>query len=127
MGQVQLGIDIGNRSVHMVEWDGKKVREPVVEPLPEGLVKEGRIVSPAAMADFLKGVKRTHKLHAKDASLALHSAECFCRRFDVPAMTHQQLKVNLSYEFRDFITQEKEKYSYDYAVLDRLDGVLDFL
>ncbi len=121
MSQVQLGIDIGNRSVHMVEWDGKRVRESVVEPLPEGLVKEGRIVSPAAMADFLKGVKKTHKLRTKEVSLALHSTECFCRRFDVPAMTHQQLKVNLSYEFRDFITQEKEKYFYDYAVLGQLE------
>lgn len=121
MGQLQLGMDIGNRSVHMVEWDGKRLRTSAVEPLPEGLVKEGRIVSGAALADFLKSVKKTHKLHAKDASLALHSAECFCRRFDVPAMTHQQLKVNLSYEFRDFITQEKEKYFYDYAVLGQLD------
>lgn len=121
MGQLQLGVDIGNRSVHMVEWDGKKVRQTVAEPLPEGLVKEGRIVSPAAMADFLKSMKKSCKLHGKEASLALHSAECFCRRFDVPAMTHQQLKVNLSYEFRDFITQEKEKYFYDYAVLGELE------
>lgn len=121
MGQLQLGIDIGNRNVHLVEWDGKKVRNPVAEPLPEGLVREGRIVSPAAMADFLKEVKKTHKVHGKDASLVLHSGECFCRRFDVPTMTHQQLKVNLSYEFRDFITQEKEKYFYDYAVLGQLD------
>ncbi len=121
MAQVQLGIDIGNRSVHLVGWDGKRVSDPVVEPLPEGLVREGRIVSPAAMADFLKGVRKQNRVHAKTASLVLHTNECFCRRFDVPAMTHQQLKVNLSYEFRDFITQEKEKYFYDYAILDTLD------
>lgn len=121
MSHAQLGIDIGNRSLHLVEWDGKSVRGRVTEPLPEGLVKEGRIVSPAVMAEFLKNVRKQSKLHTKEVSLVLHSAECFCRRFDVPAMTHQQLKVNLSYEFRDFITQEKDKYTYDYAVLDRLD------
>lgn len=121
MAQVQLGVDIGNRSVHIVEWDGKKARCPAARPLPEGLVREGRIVSGETMVEFLKSVKREEHIHGKEVSLVLHSNECFCRRFDVPTMTHQQLKVNLSYEFRDFITQEKEKYFYDYAVIDQLD------
>lgn len=121
MSKAQLGIDIGNRAVHIVVWDGKQMKKTVTEPLPEGLVRDGRIISAAAMAEFFKSVRKNHHLPGGDASLVLHSHECFCRRFDVPAMSHAQLKVNLSYEFRDFITQEKEKYFYDYAVLDRLE------
>lgn len=121
MSKAQLGVDIGNRAVHIDVWDGKRLRSSVTEPLPEGLVREGRIVSTAAMVEFLKGVRKSHRLPGGFVSLVLNSRECFCRRFDVPAMSHQQLKVNLSYEFRDFITQEKEKYFYDYAVLDRLE------
>lgn len=117
MARGQLGIDIGSRALHLVAWDGKYIRKPVVETLPEGLVRDGRIVSPPAMADLLKSVRKANHLGGGQASLVLHSNECFCRRIDVPAMTHQQLKVNLSYEFRDFITQEKDKYFYDYAVL----------
>ena len=121
MAQSQLGIDIGNRSVHLVEWDGKRARCPAAQPLPEGLVKDGRVVSGSAMAEFLKSVKKSARIRAKEVSLVLNPNECYCRSFDVPAMTHQQLKVNLSYEFRDFITQEKDKYFYDYAVMDTLD------
>ncbi len=121
MAQAQLGVDIGNRAVHMVLWDGKQIRKSVNEPLPEGLVREGRVVSAAAMSEFLKTLRKSSHLPGGHVSLALHTNECFCRRFDVPAMTHSQLKVNLSYEFRDFITQEKDKYYYDYAVLGQME------
>lgn len=121
MSQAHLGVDIGSRAVHLVLWDGKNIKKSVAEPLPEGLVKEGRIVSSAAMTEFFKDLRKQYHLPSGYVCLVLHSNECFCRRFDVPAMTHSQLKVNLSYEFRDFITQEKEKYFYDYAVLDRLE------
>ena len=36
--------------------------------------------------------------------------------FRMPAMTEQQLFYNLPYEFRDFLTEEKSKYFFDYAV-----------
>ncbi len=129
MANPQLGVDIGNRSIHIVVWDGKHIRKAISEPMPEGLIRDGRILSQAAMAEFLKNTKRTHHISGGMVSLALHTGECFCRRFDVPTMTHAQMKVNLSYEFRDFITQEKDKYFYDYAVLDTLEeeGKLDVL
>ncbi len=129
MAQACLGVDIGSRAVHLVLWDGKQPKRSVTEPLPEGLVRDGRVVSAAAMTEFLKGLRKQYHLPTGHVSLVLHTNECFCRRFDVPAMTHSQLKVNLSYEFRDFITQEKEKYTYDYAVLGKTeDGAgLDLL
>lgn len=129
MAKPQLGIDIGNRAVHVVLWDGKQVKRAITEPLPEGLVRDGRIVSAAAMTEFFKSLRKNHRFPGGRASLVLHSNECFCRRFDVPAMSHNQLKVNISYEFRDFITQEKEKYVYDYAILQHLEeeGKLDLL
>lgn len=121
MSKAQLGVDIGNRAVHIDVWDGKRLSKSVTEPLPEGLVRDGRIISAAAMTEFFKTLRKSHRLPGGNVSLVLHDGECFCRRFDVPAMSHSQMKVNLSYEFRDFITQEKEKYFYDYAVLRQLE------
>jgi len=37
-------------------------------------------------------------------------------------MNVEQLELNLPYEFRDYITQGKEKYQYDYAVLQNREG-----
>ena len=37
----------------------------------------------------------------------------------MPAMTVDQLKINLPYEFHDYITEDKDKYFYDYAVINK--------
>jgi len=37
-------------------------------------------------------------------------------------MNIEQLELNLPYEFRDYITLGKEKYQYDYAVLETREG-----
>ena len=49
--------------------------------------------------------------------MVLPPALAFTRRTVLPAMTEDQLRINLPYEFRDYINQEKDKYVYDYAVL----------
>ena len=38
----------------------------------------------------------------------------------MPRMTADQLKINLPYEFSDFISDEPRRYVYDYAMLDEL-------
>ena len=118
MARKFVGIDVGSRAVHLVVAENGQVNSIVSEPLPEGMVVEERIISYEAMGDFLKEVRKKHRLKAKDVCLILHDSQCYCRRFTTPAMTDEQLRVNLPYEFRDYITQEKDKYNYDYAVLD---------
>mgnify|MGYP000243672193 CR=1 FL=1 len=39
------------------------------------------------------------------------------RRLSLPAMTEKELRLNLPYEFRDYISQGKDRYVYDYAML----------
>lgn len=118
MAKKVAGFEIGSYAVHIAVVTKKGVKKVVNEPLPEGAVREGRIVSYEALADFLKQTCKKRKLHFDEASVILPSGLCFCRRMQCPVMTHEQLTVNLPYEFRDFITAEKDQYFYDYAVLD---------
>lgn len=116
----RIGIDIGSETIHLVEWNGNTVTGVYNETLPQGMVKEGRVVSFDAMGDFIREVRKKHRIRIRDAALVLHVEECYCRRFTMPAMTVDQLKINLPYEFRDFVRQEKEKYNYDYAVVEHI-------
>ena len=111
------GFDIGNHALHIAVNTKKGVKKVVTEPLPEGLVREDRIVSYEAFADFIKETCKKRKIRFDEAAVILPSGLCFCRRMSSPVMTHEQLMVNLPYEFRDYITAEKEAYFYDYAVL----------
>ncbi len=52
------------------------------------------------------------------AAVILPGTLVFTRNVTVPAMTDGQLLYNLPFEFKDYLTQEKNKYYFDYAVQD---------
>ena len=80
------------------------------------------------MTDFIKSKLKEHKINCKDVALVLPESVTYVRRFFMPYMTVQQLKFNLPFEFHDFITEDKDRYFYDYAVMEVVeeenDGVL---
>ena len=112
-----IGFDIGARTVHVAVCDGG-VGRVLDAPAPEGLVRDGQILSYEAMAEFLKDLRKREKLRIKKAALVLPSGQCYCRRFTTAYMTDEQLKFNLPYEFRDYLSGAKEEYIYDYAVVE---------
>lgn len=121
MAKKTTGFDIGTRTVHVAVNDGKSLH--VVNALtPEGLVRDGQILSFEAMSEFLRGLRKEKKLRVKKAALVLPASQCYCRRFTTAFMTEEQLRFNLPYEFRDFIAGDKEDYYYDYAVVDTITG-----
>lgn len=118
MSKVSLGIDIGNHAIHIVVCNKGVVIRTIVEPVPENLVKNGEIVIFDTMAYVLKSIRKRFKIRAREVSMIMPSSLCHLRRVTVPMMTADQLAINLPYEFRDYITQEKDKYFYDYAVVE---------
>ena len=110
------GMEIGSKNLHIAVREGGAITRVVVEPLPEGLVREGQVLSYEALSDLLKTVRKREHIKAKDVSLVLPSSLCYCRRFTTAVMTEEQLKFNLPYEFRDYITGDKEDYFFDYAL-----------
>lgn len=117
MAKNTAGFDIGDHALHIAITNRKGIKKVVTEQLPEGMVRDARIVSYEALGDFIREVKKKCKIRVSDAAVVLPSGQCFCRRLSMPIMSHEQLMVNIPYEFRDFITSEKEDYFYDYAVL----------
>lgn len=118
MGKPTIGIDIGASQIKLALCDGGQVRRLITEPIPDQLVREGRVVSYEAMSVFFRETAAKYKLSGRHCAVVLPAALAFSRRTVMPAMTLEQLALNLPYEFRDYITQEKDKYFYDYAVLD---------
>lgn len=117
MGKTYTGVDIGSESLKLAVCDENAVKTVVVESLPEGLMADGRLVSFDAMADFIKSVVKRSSGISKDVAFVIPGADCLVRRIDIPAMTEKELALNLPFEFRDYIAQGKDRYTYDYAVL----------
>jgi len=113
-----VGIDIGDTQVKMVEVHNGRVSQLAKEDLPDGYMSNRRVVSTAAMSDFLRDMARSHGINEPRCGLVLPENLVYTRRMNLPAMTVDQLRINLPYEFRDFIQSDKERYFYDYALLD---------
>lgn len=121
MSKQLIGIDIGANAVKMAVCSPGAVHRMAHAELPENMVMNGRILSPASMSEFLRDMKREHRIPGKDAAVILPEQAVFFRQLVMPAMTVEQLAINLPYEFRDYISHEKDKYFYDYAILSRMD------
>lgn len=117
-----LGIDIGNSRTKIAVRVRGRIRKVITADLPEDLIKDGRITSYEAFGDFLKATLKAEKVTVKDAKICMLLRDAYVRRATMPMMNIQQLKVNLPYEFHDFITEDMDKYVYDYSVLPSEDG-----
>ena len=115
MGKL-IGFDVGEDSVKMAYFAGRELKKAVAVETPDAMVAGGRILSMDAMADFLKDMAKGNGIPLAGAAMVVPSTEVYTRAVTVPAMTEQQLTYNLPYEFRDFLTEEKNKYFFDYSV-----------
>ena len=110
-----VGIDIGDSTVNIASYRQGATRL-VVRRMPENMMDDGRIVSPESLSAFLSQVKREEHITASRVALVLPSSSTFFRHINIPVMTEDQLKLNLPYEFHDFITGDSDSYFYDYVV-----------
>lgn len=112
-----IAFDIGTAQVKLTWFAGKTYKLAVSAPVPDGLVRGGVIVSMDAMADFLWQLAKENGLPRKaQAAVILPAALTFTRVTELPPMTAGQLTYNLPFEFKDYLTQEKNQYYFDYAV-----------
>ena len=115
MAKSCLGIDIGKDQLKLVLMKGENICRIASVQMPEGLFKEGRIVSVETTGELIRKTMKENKIHCKEAAVVISSGICFLRNVTLPEMTPEQLVYNLPYEFRDYITDELKKYAFDYC------------
>lgn len=116
MSKKMIGIEIGADSVKIAQVKNGKVLNLAVESLPDHMVSGGRVTAPAAMSYFLKDMMKNYKIRGKECAFVLPPQMVVTQRLTLPVMTEAELKLNLPYEFRDYVGRNTEDYEYDYIV-----------
>ena len=122
MGKLITGFDIGEATVKMTQVAGNEIKKAAVFELPDNIVEGDRIVSMDAMADFIREKSKEASMARGDAAVILPASLSYVKNITIPVMTEQQLMFNLPFEFKDYLTEEKNKYLFDYAVLEVING-----
>lgn len=112
-----MGIEIGNYRMKMAVCENGVLEEFLYADVPDNMVRDDEIVSWEAMADFIGETMAENNISCKEVALALPDKLAYITRIRMPLMTINQLKVNLPYEFHDYITEDMDKYFYDYSVI----------
>ncbi len=125
MASKMIGVEFGSSTVKLAVCAGSVVKQMAVARMPEDLVREGRMTSPAAMTTFLKNMMKEHGIRGGNCAMVLPSQLVLSHRVTMPAMSEKELMLNLPFEFRDFVGKDGAKYDYDYVVLDIRDNVME--
>lgn len=120
-----LGIEIGSDSLKLTLVRRGTVVAMAAERLPEHLVREGRVVSPSTMTQFLKNMLKKYRLPKCDCALVLPPQVVVSQRLSMPVMTEAELKLNLPFEFRDYVGRDSGDYDFDYIVIGIENGMMD--
>lgn len=120
-GKTVAGIDLGASQIKVAVCEGGSAKKTAAVDVPENLIKNGRIVSYEAMTDLIKTLRQEAGISERRSVIGLSLRQSFLRRVRLPKMTEEQLKLNLPYEFRDFLSDDKSKYYYDYALISYLE------
>ena len=125
MASKMLGIEIGSDSLKMALVKKGTVTAMASERLPDHLVRDGHVVSPATMTKFVKTMLKKYRLPKGECALVLPPTVVVAQRLTMPVMTEAELKLNLPFEFRDYVGKDSSEYDFDYIVVDMQDSVMD--
>lgn len=117
MSKTYTGIEIGESTIKMIQISDGVTMKVAIETTPDNLVRDGHILSFEALGETLKGMAKANQMKCRNAVVVLPLDSCYLRRTNMPYMTTEQLRLNLPYEFRDYIHGDREEYIYDYAVV----------
>ena len=117
MAKTYLGIDIGYDRLKLALVAGRQIKKTADAPMPANLIKEGKPVSVETMGELIRKTMKENGIRANHAALTLPNETVFVRTLTVPQMSADQLRINVSYEFRDYITDELKNYEFDYAMI----------
>ena len=120
-----IGIEIGNDTIKLAVVKNGVIKKLAVQTMPENLVREGIPTSNAALSSFIKQMLKKNKIRGGDCAFVLPPQRVVAMQLTLPVMNEQKLKLNLPFEFRDYIGSEASLYEYDYIVLGMNEQMMD--
>lgn len=117
-----LGIEIGNYRIKIAYMEKGVLREYISERIEEGAKPDARLC-----AETIRDLLAQKMIRCKKAVFVLRQEDSYVKKFKLPFMTTEQLKLNLPYEFQDYIGERLDAFQYDYAMIDRTDDGMELL
>ena len=117
-----LGIEIGHYRIKIAYAEKGELKEFISERV-QGM----DLTDMHVCADLIKDLLKEYAIRCRNVVFVIRQEDVYVRRFEMPLMTEEQLRLNLPYEFHDYIGDEMDKYVFDYAMIQTKEGTMDLL
>lgn len=113
-----VGIDIGSSFIKIVKMKKhNKIGDLLIEPIPSGLMANGRIIAEELLSDVLNQIRVKYKISG-DCAVCVSANEVIVRELNIPEMGEEQILDNIKHEITSFLPFDYSEYSIDYKVLE---------
>lgn len=117
-----LGIEIGHYRVKIAYVERGELKEFISERIQGMDLSNMRLY-----ADLIKDLLKEYAIRCRNVVFVIQPEDAYVRRFELPLMTEEQLRMNLPYEFHDYIGDEIDQYVFDYAMIEQKEETMDLL
>ena len=119
-----IGIDLGSDALKMAVCSGGVVKKVAVARFPEDLIMEGKVTSAPALVEFLKTTMKENNIVPGPCAMVIPSQMVITHRLTMPPVSDEELRLNLPFEFRDFVGKDGDDYIYDYSITNATESEL---
>jgi type IV pilus assembly protein PilM len=117
-----VGLDIGTSGVRAAELvlgkGGATLERFGQVALPEGAVRDGEVVDPAAVTAALKQLWLQAKFSTKKVVLGVANQKVVVRQVDLPWLPADELRASLAFQVQDYIPMPVEQTILDFHPLE---------
>ncbi len=110
-----LGISIRHGKLSLATMKGGDIQKMMWEEIPDNIVDDYKILTQNLFSEFLKEKLKENKIKLKKAAVVISDADIFIRNISMPSMDDDQLRLNIPFEFRDYIQGELKDYMFDFV------------
>ena len=117
-----VGLDIGSSAVKAVELKASGKSYKVVgfgaESIPPDSIVDGAIIDAASVADAIKRLFDSRKLHTREVAASLSGNAVIVKKITLPVMTEAELAESIYWEAEQYIPFDIQDVNLDYQILD---------
>lgn len=124
MASTAIGLDIGTSSVRAAQLSAHRgvARLDALGQvaLPEGAVRDGEVIDPAAVAAAISDLWKYSELSGKRVTLGIASSRVIVRQVDLPWLPPEELKSSLAYSVDDLLPVPVDSVYLDFCALEEV-------
>jgi len=115
------GLDIGSRTIKVGEVGDTKKGQTlekfgIIDIVP-GLIEDGSIKDPEAIADSIRQLYQTHGIREQNVAISIGGYSVIVKKINVQTMTEDQLQETIHFEAEQYIPFDISDVNLDFQIL----------